>query len=101
MRFVEEEVPSWLKRADIYATGTASFPLYGEDTSGYEMLDSLEVNGRYYHDVFELEAIYTPDFGYGDEEIEQIHVKSFLYNYENGVIGILMSNGEKYWLYED
>ena len=40
------------------------------------MLDSLEVNGRYYHDVFELEAIYTPDFGYGDEEIEQIHVVS-------------------------
>lgn len=101
MRYAEEETPSMLKSANIYATGSARFPLFGEDASGCEMIDSLEVNGRYYHDVFKLEASYTPDFGYGDEEIEQIHVKSFLYNYGNGIIGILMSNGEKYWLYED
>lgn len=97
----EDDAPSWLKSANIYSTGSARFPLFGEDASGYEILDSLEVNGHCYHDVFKLESSYTPYYDYSDEMVEQIHVETFFYNYENGIIGILMSNGEKYWLYED
>lgn len=92
----EEEMPSRAKSAYIYAVGSTQFPLYGEDCTGYEVLDSLEINGRYFHDVFKLKA----NAGYYESK-GSIHAETYFYNYENGLLGITMSNGEKYWLYED
>lgn len=85
------------KTAQIYAMEGTQFPLFGEDHSGYEMLDSLKINDRYYHDVFKLKT----DNYYYEENDEMIHTETIFYNYENGLLGILMSNGEKYWYYED
>ena len=97
MAYEEEELQSWEKRANLFAVGNARFPFIGEDHSNYEVLDSLEINDRYYHEVFKLKAEYYPNY----EGDETIHVETFYYNYENGLLGILMSNGEKYWLYEN
>ena len=74
---------------------TAKVPFVGDDHSDYEIIDSLEVNGRYYKDVFKLKTDY-----YNNVD-ELIHAETILYNYENGFVGIVMSNGEKYMLYED
>lgn len=91
----EEEMQSWYKKAHIFAVGSAKVPFIGDNHSDYEVIDSLEVNGRYYKDVFKLKADY---YNYGDD---LIHAETILYNYENGFVGIVMSNGEKYWLYEE
>jgi len=90
----EEEMQSWYKKADLFAVGSAKVPFVGDDYSDYEIIDSLEVNGHYYKDVFKLKTDY-----YNDDEL--IHAETILYNYENGFVGIVMSNGEKYMLYED
>jgi len=82
------------KKAHIQGVGHASLPFIGEDTTGYTISDSLEINGKIYNDVFKLESQY-----YGDEE--NTHVDKYLYNYEKGFVGIIMSNGEKFYLYED
>ena len=92
----EEDMQSWNKKADLFAVGSASVPFIGDDHSDYEVIDSLEVNGRYYRDVFKLKTSYN----YNNDE-ELIHAETILYNYENGFVGIVMSNGEKYMLYED
>lgn len=92
----EEDMQSWNKRADLFAVGSASVPFIGDDHSDYEVIDSLEVNGRYYREVFKLKTSYN----YNNDE-ELIHAETILYNYENGFVGIVMSNGEKYMLYED
>ena len=91
----EEEMQSWYKKADIFVVGSAKVPFVGDDHSDYEIIDSLEVNGRYYKDVFKLKTDY-----YNNVD-ELIHAETILYNYENGFVGIVMSNGEKYMLYED
>lgn len=92
----EEDMQSWNKKADLFAVGSASVPFIGDDHSDYEVIDSLEVNGRYYREVFKLKTSYN----YNNDE-ELIHAETILYNYENGFVGIVMSNGEKYMLYED
>lgn len=97
MAYEEEEQQLWEKTANLFAVGNACFPFIGEDCSGYEILDSLEINGRYFQDVFKLKAEYYPNY----EGDETVHVDTFYYNYENGLLGIIMSNNEKYWLYED
>ena len=71
----------------------ASIPFIGEPTGQFKVLDSLEVNGRVYHDVFE--------FPNENMDLEGIYIKTLYYNYEKGVIAIMMSNGEKYMLYEE
>lgn len=68
------------------------FPLIGEPTGQVTMLDSIEVNGHTYFDVFEFVE---------EGSSKDIDIKSFYYNYEKGVIAIFMSNGEKYLLYEE
>ena len=93
----EEEGQNYAKSATIFAVGSARLPLIGEDTSNYEMLDSLKVNGRYYHDVFKLKSELVDYY----EEEGSIHADTYYYNYENGLLGVVMSNGEKYWLYEE
>ena len=97
MAYEEEGMPSWAKSANLFAVGSARIPLFGEDCSGYEVLDSLEVNNHYYYDVFKLKANL---FGYYEEE-DVIRADTYYYNYEKGLIGIVMSNNEKYWLYEE
>ena len=92
----EEEMQSWYKKADLFAVGSAKVPLFGDDHSDYEIIDSLEVNGHYYKDVFKVK---TDNYNKNDDEL--IHAETILYNYENGFVGIVMSNGEKYMLYED
>lgn len=68
------------------------FPLIGEPTDQITVLDSIEVNGHTYFDVFEFVE---------EGSSQDIDIKSFYYNYEKGVIAIFMSNGEKYLLYEE
>ena len=96
MAYEEEELQAWNRVATLYAAGGTSIPLFGEDRSNYEVLDSLYINGRYFHDVFKLKTDY-----YYDEGEAMIHADTILYNYKNGVLGIQMSSGEKYWLYEE
>lgn len=97
MAFEEEGTSNWPKSATLFAVGSARIPLIGEDHSNYEMLDSLKVNGRYYHDVFKLKSELVDYY-----EVEgSIHADTYYYNYENGLLGVVMTNGEKYWLYED
>lgn len=96
MAYEEEGMQAWNKCANLFAVGNARIPLFGEDYSSYEMVDSLKVNGRYYHDVFKLKA----DASYYESE-GSIRAETYYYNYENGLLGVIMSNGEKYWLYED
>lgn len=93
----EEEMQSWYKKADIFAVGSAKVPFVGDDHSDYEIIDSLEVNGHTYKDVFKLKT----DYYNNNDDDELIHAETILYNYENGFVGIVMSNGEKYMLYED
>ena len=93
----EEEGQNYAKSATIFAVGSARLPLIGEDHSNYEMLDSLKVNGRYYNDVFKLKSELVDYY----EEEGSIHADTYYYNYENGLLGVVMSNGEKYWLYEE
>ena len=95
MAYEEEEAQAWNKVATLYVAGGTYIPLFGEDCSNYEVLDSLDINGRYFHNVFKLKT----DYYYEDEEM--IHAETVFYNYEKGLLGIMMSNGEKYWLYED
>ena len=97
MAFEEEGGQNYAKSATIFAVGSARLPFIGEDHSNYEMLDSLKVNGRYYHDVFKLKSELVDYY----EEEGSIHADTYYYNYENGLLGVVMSNGEKYWLYEE
>lgn len=96
MVYEEEEMPLWEKSANLFAVGTARIPFFGEDHSDYEMVDSLEINNHYYHDVFKLKA---EDVYYESEG--SIRAETYYYNYEKGLLGVVMSNGEKYWLYEE
>lgn len=96
MVYEEEEMQSWQKSANLFAVGNARIPFFGEDHSCYAVVDSLEINDRYYHDVFKLKA----DASYYESE-GAIHADTYYYNYERGLLGIIMSNGEKYWLYEE
>ena len=93
----EEEGQNYAKSATIFAVGSARLPFIGEDHSNYEMLDSLKVNGRYYHDVFKLKSELVDYY----EEEGSIHADTYYYNYEKGLLGVVMSNDEKYWLYEE
>lgn len=93
----EEEGQNYAKSATIFAVGSARLPFIGEDHSNYEMLDSLKVNGRYYYDVFKLKSELVDYY----EEEGSIHADTYYYNYEKGLLGVVMSNGEKYWLYEE
>jgi hypothetical protein len=71
----------------------ATFPFIGEPTDQFTVLDSLEVNGHIYYNVFELVNEY--------QDQEEMYAKAAYYNYEKGVIAIYMSNGENYLLYEE
>lgn len=97
MAYEEEGMQSWAKSASLFAVGSARIPFFGEDCSGYEMLDSLKVCNRYYYDVFKLKSDLVSYY----EEGDAVHADTYYYNYENGLLGVVMSNGEKYWLYED
>ena len=97
MAYEEEGMPSWARSANLFAVGSARIPFFGEDCSGYEMMDSLKVNNHYYYDVFKLKSDLVSYY----EEEGAIHADTYYYNYEKGLLGVVMSNGEKYWLYED
>ena len=97
MAYEEEGMQSWAKSASLFAVGSARIPFFGEDCSGYEVLDSLKVCNRYYYDVFKLKSDLVSYY----EEGDAVHADTYYYNYENGLLGVVMSNGEKYWLYED
>ena len=71
----------------------ASIPFIGEPTDLFTVLDSLEVNGRTYYEVFE--------FLNQGLDWQDIYTKKVFYTYAQGVIEIDMSNGEKYLLYEE
>lgn len=96
MAYEEEGMQSWAKSADLFAVGSARIPFFGEDCSGYEVTDSLKINTHYYYDVFKLKSDLVSYYEEG-----AIHADTYYYNYEKGLLGIIMSNGEKYWLYEE
>lgn len=74
----------------------ASLPFKGVTFGDYVMLDSLQVNGRIYYDVFQLDNQSYGEYGELNEGIQVLY-----YNYENGIIGVEMSNGEKFMRYEE
>ena len=86
------------KQANLFAVGSAWIPFFGEDHSNYNVADSLEINRRYYHDVFKLTAEKSY---YYEEDENAIYAETYYYNYEKGLLGVIMSNGEKYWYYEE
>ena len=80
----------------VLANSDANVPFINTDATGYTKLDSLEVYGHTYYDVFKLDCdpVYTVTEG-------TIYAATCYYNYAKGFVGIEMSNGEKYWLYEE
>jgi hypothetical protein len=80
----------------VLANSDANVPFINTDATDYIMLDSLEVNGHVYYDVFKLDC--DPDYTVTENDI---YSATCYYNYAKGFIGIEMSNGEKYWLYEE
>ena len=74
----------------------AGLPFKGVTFDDYVMLDSLQVNGRTYYDVFQLDNQSYGEYGELHEGIQVLY-----YNYENGIIGVEMSNGEKFMRYEE
>ena len=76
-------------------------PFINTDETGYAILDSLEVNGHMYYDVFKLDCRhyeFPPDY---EIQAPQIYTSICYYNYAKGIIGVELSNNEKYWLYEE
>ena len=71
----------------------AAIPFFGDSTEFETMLDSLNINGHAYYDVFQYENTWM--------DLEGIYIKCLYYNYAQGVLRIDMSNGEKYLLYEE
>lgn len=70
-------------------------PFINTDASGYIVQDH-EINGHVYCDVFRLDC--EPDYNVTEEDIYAV---TCYYSYAKGFIGIEMSNGEKYWLFEE
>lgn len=86
--------PVWPKYAQLSAHHFfAHIPFIGEPTESFTVLDDFEVNGHVYNKVFQ--------FSNQDLDLTGIYIKVLYYSYEKGVIAILMSNGEKYMLYEE
>ena len=74
----------------------AGLPFKGVTFDDYVMLDSLQVNGRTYYDVFQLDNQSYGEYGELHEGIQVLY-----YNYEDGIVGVEMSNGEKFMRYEE
>lgn len=72
-------------------------PFKGVTLGDYQILDSMQVNGHTYHDVFELK---NQSYGYEYEGADD-GIQLLYYNYENGIVGVEMSNGEKFMRYEE
>ena len=71
---------------DLFYIPTADFQL-----DYFEKVDSLIIDSVTYKDVFKLNS----DYGsYYDKD--SIYADSLYYNYEYGILKILMSNGESY-----
>lgn len=72
-------------------------PFKGVTIGDYQVLDSMQVNGRTYHDVFELKnQSYDYEYEGANDGIQLLY-----YNYEDGIVGVEMSNGEKFMRYEE
>ena len=71
----------------------AGIPYFGDSTEFETMLDSLDINGHVYYDVFQFENTGI--------DLPGIYIQCLFYNYAQGVLRIDMSNGEKYLLYEE
>ena len=74
----------------------AGLPFKGVSFGDYVMLDSMQVNGRTYYDVFQLDNQSYGEYGELHEGIQVLY-----YNYEDGIVGVEMSNGEKFMRYEE
>lgn len=65
-----------------------------DDYMYYEKVDSLLVDTAWYYQVYKLKSnyddYYTPDL---------IYVDSIYYNFNNGILKIIMSNDESYTIY--
>lgn len=80
---------------------STNVPFITTDATGYTVLDSLEVNGKVYYDVFKLDCRhyeFPPDY---EIQAHSIYASSCYYNYAKGIIGVELSNGEKYLLFEE
>lgn len=59
-----------------------------------EKADSIKINSKYYYQVFKFKQNLN---NYADNEV---YIDSVYYNYEKGILKILLSNNENYTLYE-
>ena len=96
MRYEREGLDASKTGYIVLANSDANVPFINTNATGYTMLDSLEVNGHTYYDVFKLDC--DPDYTVTEGTIYAV---TCYYNYAKGFVGIEMSNGEKYWLYEE
>lgn len=80
---------------------STNVPFITTDATGYTVLDSLEVNGHVYYDVFKLDCRqygFPPDYPI---QADSIYASTCYYNYAKGIIGVELNNGEKYLLFEE
>ena len=80
---------------------STDIPFINTDATGCTVLDSLEVNGHIYYDVFKLDCRhyeFPPDY---EIQAHSIYTSTCYYNYAKGIIGVELSNGEKYLLFEE
>lgn len=82
-----------------YATigqGGFNIPINNDfDRELYQKVDSIKIGSEYYYQVFKMKS---NNFGYDSQS--SIYVDSLYYNYEKGVIKIILSNNENYTIQE-
>ncbi len=73
-----------------------NIPVNPQDTILAQKTDSVFVDSTWYYDVFLLKS-YPGDF----LDLGEIYVDSLYYNYQNGILKIIMSNNETYTIFPD
>lgn len=68
-------------------------PLNEAKNNGF--VDSVLIKDKVYYNVFKLKSN-----SYNYDKIEKISADSLYYNFQQGILQITMSNGEKYTIYE-
>ena len=79
------------------SVGNSGFliPTNGPDDPEVEILDSVLIDTEWYYQVYKLNA------RWGDPGEEISYADTLLYNYTEGIVKIIMSNGEYYELSKD
>ena len=70
-------------------------PINDYQSNYCDFADSVLIGKKYYHDVFKIKS----DYGFAWDR-DTIFADSMYYSYRHGIIQVMMSNGEKYTIYE-